>query len=244
MDDIYNQIEKYLSGMLSKVEKEAFENKMKEDKDLSSEVDLFRDMMGGLRLRNNKNLKNRLNEIHEQEVGTSSKVRPIRWKQWLAAAAILLLLVTAYFVLRPGSPSPDLIYASHFEPYEPDWTSRGDAPALSLQQVKQLYENKQYENLLLLLDESTLQKGPDNVKITMLKGIAQLETNQYQAARQSFENVTKNAILRPTAQWYIALSYLKENKVSRAKELLAPFAKNANSGYHREALEILEELEN
>ena len=244
MDDTLKLFEHYLSGNLNQKEMEVFENRLNTDKELAAEFELFKDMMGGLRLRNNKQLKNRLNEIHAQEIDKSAEavLRPIRWKSAFAVAAACLVLITAYFVLCNDQLSPEAIYASHFEPYEPDWTTRGTEDELTAAQVKNLYEDKQYQELAQVIFADSLQRKLTSVKFTMIKGIVSLEIDRYEEARRYFNSVANNPLLQAEAQWYTALSYLKENNIEKCKEILEQFAKDNSSDYHEEAVRILKDL--
>lgn len=45
--------------------------------------------------------------------------------------------------------------------------------------------------------------------------------------------------LSDTANWYIAMAYLKEGKVAEAREALFPLVENANADRYEEAKELV-----
>lgn len=239
MDEQLQKIEKYLRGELNEIEMKAFEKKIQEDKNLYEEVELFKDMLGGLRLRNNKLLKNKLNEIHEKAFpeNKQAKVRTINWKQIAIAFAASVALVITFFYFQNQKSSSDSLYATYYTTYQPDWSTRGDNGQQIDENIKSLYESKNYKALL-----SSLEKKGNDAKFFMLKGSSNLELEQYAAARNDFENAANNPLYKSTAQWYIALSYLKEKDIEKCKSILNSFANNSTSDYHNEAKELLEEL--
>jgi len=246
MDETLKQIEKYWAGELTQEEMKAFENKRLTDEAFATEVQLHKDIVGALRLRNNKQLKKRLDEIHEQEVNTTktATVRAMPWKYIAAAVIAGLVIALSMLYLQNSSPDFDRLYANNFQPYEIDWPTRNAATkqAAILEQVQSLYTSGQYQALSQLLAVDSLQGVFSTVKFTMLKGISSMEQGQLTAARDYFNQAAANPLVSMDAKWYTALSFLKEGKTADCKAILDTFLADENSDYYAEAKALMEEL--
>ena len=127
MEEREKNIDDYVNGRLNEKERQLFEQEMEKDQALKSEVELLQDIVGGIRLKANKTLKGRLDEIHElvREETKETMVRPIRWKLIAGIAAAILLVLTVLFLLPSKNNSPEQLYADNFEVFVPDWDNRG-----------------------------------------------------------------------------------------------------------------------
>lgn len=88
-------------------------------------------------------------------------------------------------------------------------------------------------------------EGPQYVKEigTYFKGLSYIETANYQQAISYLQRLADNATnsqLKGSAQWYLALSYLKINHTGKAVSLLTAVSNNVNAvPFKRDAEEIL-----
>ena len=77
-NEIYEQIDRYLLQQMSAEEQLAFEKELSQNPDLAREVQLRKDLAGGIRLNQNKKIKNQLNQIHEDVVQPKPNKSPLQ----------------------------------------------------------------------------------------------------------------------------------------------------------------------
>lgn len=243
MENTISQIENYLNGTLKEADRKAFEEQLKTDKELAKEVALYKDMMGGIRLHNNQALKGKLNAIHEKVIENqpSEKKKEINWKLLFGIVLILSLIIAAYFMLQKEEVPVKKVYAAYFQPYELD-DSRGNNQQL-FEQMQQLYEDKRYGEFLTFVAQDSFDIKLPLVELDLLKGVAHLETGDARNARIFFAEAAKNPILNPSAQWYAALSFLRDGNIKACKANLDKLLSNDSSDYDDEARKLLLELE-
>lgn len=242
-------IDRYLDGTLEVAELEAFEKALEEDAQLSREVEIQRELRRGIRSKGNDLLKDRLRKIHAEEITDAQPVSesaspkkgrliPMRWPMLGAVAAVLLLI--AVFVLFPGKPEPEQLFAQNYEPYEISLVQRGD-DADALAKADEDYRSGNYQAAILSL-ESLLQNQPANAKLHLVLGICYLETDQLPQAREHFELALNNSLYQDKAQWYLALTYLKQGQIEEARNYLDPLSQDQNSTYRERAQDLLGKL--
>ena len=239
------QIEAYLSNTLKGEALKNFEAKLKADPELAKEVEFQKELHTALEDQDAFSLENTLLEIRD-EIKTESlppgaKVVPfyMRYRP-VAAAAALLLLVAAVYLLWP-TPQSNL-YAQFFEPYPNYLTTRSDASdtEATLNEAILQYKNGDYENALSNLQQ-LLSGNPNQTDLLFYAGICQMETDQAQAAINSFQQVIAqegNNYYTP-AKWYLALTYVKDQNFDEAKIILNDLI-TQNGDFSQEAKALLE----
>lgn len=243
MDENIKQIEDYLDGNLNAQELKAFEKRIEEDDALKAEVALYKDMKGGIRLRNNKLLKARLDEIHEEVIiGTRKKNFILSSKSWLAIAACLFLFILFYFLFPRNKMEVEDLYANYFVPYELEWVNRNSKADSLLIQLEQLYREKQYNKLLAFIENNSSIRELDQADVQLIQGIAKMETGSFMEANSYFQIVAQNPILKDEANWYRALNFLKEGRREECKQYLILLIEKENSDYYKDASQLLKEL--
>lgn len=243
MEDNWNDIEAYFNNTLSESERLKIEEKMKTDQAFAQEVALYQSIEGGLRLKGNKALKAQLNEIHNRVVPEAAKpkVRQLSTGSWLAiAASIALLILAGYFLLGPASNTTDNLFATHYERFEWDAETRSTQTD-ELQQLTQLY-NSQNTTEFLQAAENGQWSPAQNPQLALALGSSYLEQGQYEKAIQYFETASTNSLFESEAQWYLALTYLKQEKASEATELLQVLKEGSSDYYANKASELINAL--
>jgi predicted Zn-dependent protease len=104
------------------------------------------------------------------------------------------------------------------------------------------YREGDYNSALVLFNE-ILDKDPSNIYIRYYSGLASIEANQNEKAIGEFKYIIdqKNNLFVENAQWYLALSYLKNNQVKDAKSLLVQI-NNSSNPHNKEASQILKKI--
>jgi len=158
-------------------------------------------------------------------------MRPIYW----AAAASIILILTFFFILRQNGPT-----YSDFAHYEPlVLASRGDADQLK-HSAEQSFNSKEYEKAAFYLEE-LLKLQPENPQIQIYWALSLIETDNYDKGDSLLLHAVRTeSLYAQNARWYLALSYLKQDKVKACKAQL----KKIKQGdlHYQEAMELLDEL--
>ena len=208
-------INKYFENTLSEAELKAFNTLLLNDNDFKEEFEFQKELRDTLVLNDREELKK---EIQNWD---TTKNKP-RFKPWLIAACILILLGSSWqLFFNSQSNSTEDLYASYFEPYrnivQP--IVRGEHKEDLKSKAFEAYEAKDYENAILHFNE-ILNEEP-NATISFYKANTLLQLNKANEAIILLEANVKNPdTLQDRNLWYLALAYLKENNVDASKKTL------------------------
>ncbi|GJM35287.1 MAG: hypothetical protein DHS20C18_42880 [Saprospiraceae bacterium] len=243
MEHNLEHIEQYLTGDLSKEEKAAFENQMKVDQQLAEEVELIRNMTGGIRLYGHKKLKSELDIIHKKVITPKEKgrFRLLNSKWIFGVAASLAVLLVAYVAWQSKiSPTAEQLYAEYHQAY--DWTisKRGNTDE-QLMKIHQLYQGRNYEAFLQQTEQLQLDISKDP-PLALAMGQAYGAIGQTDQARNYFKMAEANALFSEEALWYQALSYLKTGSISEAVNTLEVIKEQSSTSFAKKADQLLREL--
>jgi len=267
MSDIrsYALIENYLKGELSGDVLKDFEQKLKTSPDLLEEVQLhrelyshFNDEVPEYQLNNDKKetletyvksedvkaFQAKLKAAKQStELGTSKQPTKIRSLRWVyAAAASILLLIAGYFLFNQNTTlQPNDLYAD-VSSHERLSTTEMGATETTLQIIDKNFNEKKYPEVLNVLPYilDTLPTTDKNYyDLLRTKGIAELETNQYDKALQTFDHLANSdALIAPQGKWYTVLSYLKKGDIQKFNTALEEYIKQGYSYKKDEALRL------
>ncbi len=267
MSDIqsYTLIESYLKGELSGEVLNDFERRLKTSPDLLQEVQVhrelyshFNDEVPEYQLDNGKQetlkayvkseevkafqakLKAAKQNVELDVPKQPAKVRSLRWVY--AAAASVLLLIAGYFLINQNTTiQPDDLYA-YVSAHERLSTTEMGATITTLQSIEKNFNQKNYAEVLNVLP-GFLDNLPETDKnyynLLRTKGIAELETNQYAKALQTFEGLANSdALIAPHGKWYTVLSYLKKGDTQKFKTTLEEYIKKGYNYKKEEAIDL------
>lgn len=155
----------------------------------------------------------------------------------LVAASIIVLVLVYTFNSKPSATEMYVKY-SKWEDL-PSLTSRGTDNKLA--QGEQLFVDKKYKESYKIFAAVPQKEQQPSVLIYL--GICALELNQLDEAFYYFE-LLKNtdAIDSSKAYWYLALTYLKQNKKEKATSILQELV-SGNHYNNTEARELLDQLQ-
>ena len=238
------QIDKYLQGQMSSMERAEFEARCKADAALSEALAGFATAEYAARRFARKARFDALTQAYEA-MPQAEWVAPARTMNLrayaLAAAAALALLVAVFLSYQQFSPqSPAELYAANVEPF-PLSFQRGNSAA-SLQQLSQVYYQEKYPEAISLAQQLLADTAVQNKnKLSMCLGMSLLFDNQPAKAIDAFQQVETVSSFIENAQWYTALAHLKMENTDAATPLLTQIA-NSTHYKRKEAKAILEEL--
>lgn len=130
---------------------------------------------------------------------------------WWTAAAALVLAVMVWLYMRP--PLHERLYAKYRRFPEASFITPGGSTAQPyLQVAAETFNSRDYRSALTQLNTYHLS-NPQDTKVRLFVGLCYLELQQHDDARAVFQQITKyDKVWANEAYWYMALSYLRENK--------------------------------
>lgn len=214
--DNCERIERYLRKQMTPEENESFLNDLRNDKELREEAQMMALLIKGM-----KEEQAKQDEAIKQEIltfkgnSTAKTIRLVKWIGSIAAMFILLFGANQWYT----SYKIDSVYDAYYTPYDASSARGGDDEAVK-QELVELY-NKVGTDKDISPVISRLQTIYDNVQS---RNEAYLDYRDYS---------------REIA-WYLALAYIKDHNLDRAKELLKPLAEEGIA----EAIELLNKMKN
>ena len=246
-------IDQYLRKQLSGKALSDFEQKLERDADLKKEVDTQAFLARGASKFGEDEMRAKLKKIRAEVLTTSADTeQPEEAKvltmdrskksnsflRWSIAAAVLLALGAVLFFNMPKSYSSSDLYASYYEPYKEDFSSRGGTNETMISQASQLYAKKDFQRALPLFN-GALALEPNNAELKLATGVCYLELGTYDKAIEVFSSI-KNQLFVDEAQWYLAMTYLKKDDLINAKAVLKKIETD-NRNYDK-AQDLLEKI--
>ena len=137
----------------------------------------------------------------------------------VAIGASLLLIFVCILVVNVYRLSSDRLFAENYSAYE--LSSTGDENDSAASKIEKAYREKNYAEVIKINKNSVL-----SLKDIFLTGMSYLETNDLSKAISSYQVViadlkdNKTTLLKDTAEYYMALAYLKNNDYDQAIELM------------------------
>lgn len=244
----YDLIDRYFEEDLNKRELQDFQSKLATNTDFAAAFAVEQNLIAGIEAFANQDLKANLQQIHQEEIITQktatpkAKVVQMQTFRWLALAASLALLATVGIWWLSSTASPQEVFAAHYE--TPAFgTTRGGTTA-DLQTLQTYYNDKDYSKAITAMT-AYLEEHPNDENTRLSLGISYLETEQFEAAIQTFQSLSNSTKINDQAAWYLAMTYLKTEKINLAKATLQKLADGTIEATKKRqtlAAEILEEL--
>ena len=246
-----DKIDAYLKEEMTSVERETFENEIKNDPGLEREVHKQILARTAIQLQANEAFKAELKQASLTFIKQKNKERRIFSYISSAAALLLLFLLVRYFTFSPIQ-SPEELFNHHFSTPEADeillLSSRNpNAPTDSLY-TQWLNGMKYYSageiNQAITTIEPLISKEDFQEKPAAFLSLAilYLQNNAPEKAQQNLKSIT-STYYRPYQQWYLALSFLKMNDSQSAKKHLMDIKNTENHPYLTQAKDILSHLD-
>ncbi len=162
----------------------------------------------------------------------------VNWKRWAAAVAagLVLLLSAIWFFNQSGLPE----YRQYAQHTPLSLTVRGAADQ-TISNAEKAFADKNYTGALAAL-EQVIAADPANITAQLYRGICLLELDRAGEARAALAPIALGqSALRSEANWYIALSYLKEKNYNACKSNLQYI--EAGADHYEEAQEMMKKLQ-
>lgn len=185
--------------------------------------------------------------LESRKVSQSATVKRMQFRSliWRVAAAVLVLLIPAYFVLKPTDTTK--LVAGYLDVPRSTYlmTTRGDARMyedVSMRQAFTLYEKKAYGPAARAL-RRVAQKHPDKPDIRLYQGISLLADGKGKEAVEVLDELKDISVqnLDQRAPWYLALAHLRVGNTEQAAQWLEKTIE-VDANHATKAAELLEQL--
>ena len=239
------KIEQYLNNEMTPQERAGFELQIASDEALRNYVQLYDTIDKTMKVENtspNENeLRQTLQQMNRKYFAEGGKVIQGSFKKWLAIAASVIILVTAgIYFLSSNKTSPEKLYAQFANHDALNIQLRGNAADSLAQNAAEAFNKKSYAEALPLL-EQYIPLQPDDIQMKFSLAICYLETGKYNAADTIFSSIASGpTAYAATAQWYQALSVLKQKEITKCRTILNSIPQS--SSFSAKAKELLKEL--
>lgn len=240
----HERIEQYLAGSLSEKERKAFDQELQEDAALAKELELHRSAHRFLGDTDKMALKQKLEIAYQQMPLDEKQTAAFKWWRYGVAAAIIGLIAVSSLWIFVANPSGEALFAEHFQPY-PAYAQERQADSdqeTPLEHAFKVYEAKEYKDALPLFEQA--RTAENQFVIDFYLGVCHLSLESPQRARPYLNQVVEhgNNFYTEQATWYLALSFVLED---RQEEAIALLKKVESDGLHpkrKEAKKLLEVL--
>jgi len=261
MTNDYEQIDQYVNGELTGEALADFEAKLLTDKALAEEGTLYKDVDDTLMTayaykEEDAALEQTFNQFGKKyftestttiQEADSTKIKRDNTKvvqlqpaikenpkgnwsgfSWLRPA--IGLAVAALIALLIFQPWQRSLIDSYYEPYALEIMQRNGMTALT--QAQKAYNSGDYASAL-----PVFEKYPNHVEVQITKGNAEYNLGKTNEAITTFQQIASgNSVYVATANWYLALAYLKQEQPEKAKAALDKIPEG--SSYYTKAQEL------
>ncbi len=232
--DMSERLVLYLDGELSGSEKNMLEQQLAADKTLQGELESLQSTREAVKL---YGLKQKVASIHGQMMEElqapvkkiSSVRRMVRYS--VAIAASLLLLVGGYWAYNFFTLSPDKVFASNYRSYELVTVRDGGTNEISA--IEEAYKEKKYAEVVRITFDR-----PFSIKELFLRAMSYSELTDNPKAIEEYKKViaqnegAKTNTFKQQAEYYLALSYIRNGDYDFAIDLLNKIQDDPNHLYN------------
>jgi tetratricopeptide (TPR) repeat protein len=224
----------YLDGELKGEELESLRKNLADNQSLRDELD---NLQLARKAAERYGLKSKINDIHKEMMLEMSQNKPAKSsvikmfaQTGLRVAAVLVVLVGLSALYQYFTASPEKLFSENYQPYNIH-EMRG-MPVNS-----RLLENYKHGNMDSVITEFNSLRTPEPEEY-ILTGIAFLESNQPEKAIGTFNRLiqqnadSKTDFFEDDAEYYLAMSYLKNREPQKALPLLEKIQADPGHPYH------------
>jgi len=233
--NIFDTIERYLSGDLSSRELQDFETEMAGNLDLKKEVELHRSLHEELKDIDTLQFRKKIARIATNQNKDSKGIGSF-WK--IAASLLILVGLSTFLWFQLASRESDL-FETYYRPYPVEDVVRGNTEKES-DAILKGYSNREYREVIPKL-EGLIAEDAENEVLKLYLGNSYLNTGQEDKAISTFNGITQESKYYEDAQWYLALTHAKLGNSQKASEYLK-WIIDYNGLHKAKATELLQKL--
>ena len=256
MDDI-ELIRRYLTEELSPDSLKDVEKRIQGDAKFKEEVEMHQVLGDGLKTLHADHLKDKLKDWEEELNSLSSLQNTKSTRPYFAIAAAITLLMAAsitIYLFTKSDISNQELYQAYLTDFEPDIFVRGNEVVLDsavawLNSGFAAIKIKDFSSALHSFQKVATDYNLDSLLDSRQRanlfiglGVANLNLDNLSDAETNFQSVLDNELYAEYGQWYLALLYLKNDKVEKAQSMLDTIATDPNNFFFNRAQKLRSEL--
>lgn len=246
MRDKYEKIEQYLMNELSIREQVKFEEDLRKDPELRREYELRKEINEAIQEDDVMELRDSLSKVMTKQSVFSNKTRKIYLLSSVAAAFVLLLVLTSRIFFSTGTNNNAALYDRYYETYPAIMSFRSsDETSESKNDLYKAFTFYEAEDFIQasFYFERIAQQDSTNYLSRFYLGLCKIELDKPNEAEVLLSEliVKNNHVFWEQAHWYLAMIYIKKDKQSNAREVLHSIVQQ-NMAKKEEAKEILKSL--
>jgi tetratricopeptide (TPR) repeat protein len=213
-------IEQYLAGNMPAEQHYAFEARMNADQSLRAKVQQVQTISIGIK---ESALAQKLQQFHQQlpkQISTPVRKNNSR-VYWLSAAAAVVLLIVVGVFMSKSKNEGEKLFAQYFEADPGLATTMGSSTEYEFNLGMIQYRSGKFKEALAVW-KPLLKERPLNDTLNYFTGMAFLSMDQADSAGHFFKQTLSlsNTSFQSDANWFLALSLLKQNKAAEAVPFL------------------------
>lgn len=221
---------KYLDGEMDQTEKEMFEQQLQKDVELQQKLESLQVAIASVQ---QYGTAEKVKSIHSEMMQELSSVhqggkviamnRFVKYS--LAIAASVIIILVGVNIFTSSGPSSEKLYNEAFVDYDASAVRGSESET----DIIKLYQNHNYIAV-------TEKAGSQNLlqKDSLLIGLSYLKTNKLPEAINWLKNISLQNPTRQDAEFYLAMTYLKNKNYSEALSLMEQIRSNSNHVYHNQ----------
>ncbi len=252
-DSLQNQIEDYLHNRMDEEAKKQFETQIASDRELASDVELFRLEKQALQLSQNNQLRAQMknweqerdtqDEANEARVVSLKSRRSRLYTLSIAASFLLLFGIGASMWFANANYSNAALVNDNIG-IKTSTRDRGNVDGDNpFTTIFDEIEQENYTAALQMLE--TLEGSQYESTAMTLKGEILTKQKKYEEAIALYSEMAQSQpdiAERQKAQWLLANTYLANGQTEQAKARLEEISGNANHSRQKEATQLLNQL--
>jgi hypothetical protein len=235
-EQLYLLFENYLNNELSQEERLELENRLQNDAEIQDKFELYKQTNQFLSVKfdaKSIDFKQNLNAI-SQEHFASKRSKVIAFQPWQYAVAASMVLFFGLWFLMSGNPQ-----YSDFNQHEQAYFVERSAHDKNLNEAQKFFNEKRYKKAIVSFEKIDDLTNPE---LQYFYAIALIETAHYKQAEIYLKNLKSGtSVYKHKATWYLALSYLKQDKLKECKIYLEQVPADAEE--YVKAQKLLKDLE-
>lgn len=244
-DDIkyFDIIQKYFDGEMSSDELSEFNKQLESDKELGEELILYKELIEGIKKFNEQKIRNKFKEIDLELDTPPLKAKGKKYKlaiYSIAASVAIIIGISFYNNMTNGTVA---LANKYWEEDRGIPTFMGECWDKELNEAMYLYKEEKYEEASAVLKNLRNEKIKSDT-ISYYSGVTEYKLEHYKMAIVYFKEVLtfKESVYKEKADYRLALSYLADGDITKAKSILHRIASSENHLYKVQAKKILKEI--
>jgi hypothetical protein len=172
----------------------------------------------------------------QQATKTLGFSKNIKWTMGIAAALVIGLFTFKNFILPKQSTTELLAYHYNIDNLSLERGSAND----SLEKIVSFYNDNKFQEILPML-QAYSSTHTENGDLKLAVAICNIEIKDFAKAEGLLQNIiSEKSVYQQKAEWFLAMCYLKQNKIDECKTLLKSF--EDDHFYKAKAKDILKAL--